>query len=157
MKYPIGIQSFEQIREEGYVYVDKTELVYRLVTLGKIYFLSRPRRFGKSLLMSTLKNYFLGRKELFTGLAIDRLARLRIGLTRMFRTGRLNTVSNKAGEVLATASRGCLVKPTGVPGAGALCLSMSMTSRYSTFSTRGGASRRQAAKCACLRTCTVKC
>ncbi len=73
MKYPIGIQSFEQIREEGYVYVDKTELVYRLVTLGKIYFLSRPRRFGKSLLMSTLKNYFLGRKELFTGLAIDRL------------------------------------------------------------------------------------
>ena len=73
MKYPIGIQSFDQIIEDGYVYVDKTALVYRLVTEGKIYFLSRPRRFGKSLLLSTLKNYFLGRKELFKGLAIDAL------------------------------------------------------------------------------------
>lgn len=73
MKYPIGIQSFEQLIEDGYVYVDKTELLYRLVTTGKIYFLSRPRRFGKSLLVSTLKNYFSGRKELFKGLAIDRL------------------------------------------------------------------------------------
>lgn len=73
MKYPIGIQSFEQIREEGYVYVDKTALIYDLVTKGKIYFLSRPRRFGKSLLVSTLENYFLGRKELFRGLAIDSL------------------------------------------------------------------------------------
>lgn len=63
LKYPIGIQSFEQIREDGYVYVDKTDLVYRLLTTGKIYFLSRPRRFGKSLLVSTLKNYFLGRKS----------------------------------------------------------------------------------------------
>ena len=73
MKYPIGIQSFEQIREDGFVYVDKTALVYDLVTMGKIYFLSRPRRFGKSLLISTLENYFLGRKELFQGLAIDSL------------------------------------------------------------------------------------
>lgn len=73
MKYPIGIQSFDQIVEDGYVYVDKTDLIYSLVKGGKIYFLSRPRRFGKSLLMSTLKNYFLGRKELFRGLAIDRL------------------------------------------------------------------------------------
>lgn len=73
MKYPIGIQDFEQIRQEGYVYVDKTSLVYDLVTKGKIYFLSRPRRFGKSLLVSTLENYFLGRKELFRGLAIDSL------------------------------------------------------------------------------------
>ena len=73
MKYPIGIQSFEQIREDGYVYVDKTSLVYDLVKNGKIYFLSRPRRFGKSLLVSTLENYFLGRKELFEGLAIDSL------------------------------------------------------------------------------------
>ena len=64
MKYPIGIQSFDQIREEGYVYVDKTALVYDLVTNGKIYFLGRPRRFGKSLLVSTLENYFLGKKEL---------------------------------------------------------------------------------------------
>ena len=73
MKYPIGIQSFDQIREEGYVYVDKTALVYDLVTNGTIYFLCRPRRFGKSLLVSTLENYFLGKKELFKGLAIDSL------------------------------------------------------------------------------------
>ena len=73
MKYPIGIQSFEQIIKDGYVYVDKTALIYDLVTRGKIYFLSRPRRFGKSLLMSTLENYFLGRRELFEGLAISSL------------------------------------------------------------------------------------
>ena len=73
MKYPIGIQSFDQLIEDGYVYVDKTDLVYSLATEGKIYFLSRPRRFGKSLLVSTLKNYFLGRKELFKGLKIDAL------------------------------------------------------------------------------------
>ena len=71
MKYPIGIQSFERIREDGYVYVDKTALIYELVSKGTIYFLSRPRRFGKSLLISTLENYFLGRKELFHGLAIE--------------------------------------------------------------------------------------
>src|SRR5574344_784152 len=73
MKYPIGIQSFERIREDGYVYVDKTALIYDLVSKGTIYFLSRPRRFGKSLLVSTLENYFLGRKELFHGLAIEKL------------------------------------------------------------------------------------
>ena len=73
MKYPIGIQNFEQIREDGYVYLDKTALVYDLVTNGKIYFLCRPRRFGKSLLVSTLKCYFEGKKELFKGLAIDGL------------------------------------------------------------------------------------
>ena len=73
MKYPIGIQSFDQIIEDGYVYVDKTALVYDLAHEGKIYFLSRPRRFGKSLLVSTLENYFLGRKELFRGLAIEGL------------------------------------------------------------------------------------
>ena len=73
MKYPIGIQSFDKIIEDGYVYVDKTDLIYSLVSDGSIYFLSRPRRFGKSLLVSTLKNYFLGRKELFKGLAIDKL------------------------------------------------------------------------------------
>ena len=70
MKYPIGIQSFNQIREDGYVYVDKTALVYDLVKNGKVYFLSRPRRFGKSLLVSTLECYFRGQKELFDGLAI---------------------------------------------------------------------------------------
>ena len=73
MKFPIGIQSFEDIITDGYVYVDKTAYVYSLTHEGKIYFLSRPRRFGKSLLVSTLKNYFLGRKELFKGLAIDKL------------------------------------------------------------------------------------
>ena len=72
-KYPIGIQDFEKIRKEDYLYVDKTTLIYRLVTEGAVYFLSRPRRFGKSLLVSTLKNYFQGRKELFKGLAIDSL------------------------------------------------------------------------------------
>ena len=73
MKYPIGIQSFDQIIEDGYLYIDKTDIVYRLTHEGKIYFLSRPRRFGKSLLVSTLKNYYLGRKELFKGLKIDSL------------------------------------------------------------------------------------
>ena len=73
MKYPIGIQTFETIREDGYVYVDKTALVYRLAHEGQVYFLSRPRRFGKSLLLSTLKSYFLGKKELLKGLAIEQL------------------------------------------------------------------------------------
>ena len=71
--YPIGIQSFEEIRNGGYVYVDKTALAYRLATTGKYYFLSRPRRFGKSLLVSTLEAYFQGRKELFGGLALEHL------------------------------------------------------------------------------------
>ena len=69
MKYPIGIQSFETLRRDGYVYVDKTDLVYKLAQ-GHIYFLARPRRFGKSLLLSTLKAYFEGRKDLFQGLKI---------------------------------------------------------------------------------------
>ena len=73
MKYPIGIQSFDQLREDGFVYVDKTALVYDLAQNGKIYFLSRPRRFGKSLLISTLKHYFLGHKEMFQGLAMEQL------------------------------------------------------------------------------------
>ena len=65
MKYPIGVQSFDKLREDGYVYVDKTDLIYKLVHGGTIYFLSRPRRFGKSLLISTLENYFLGRRDLW--------------------------------------------------------------------------------------------
>lgn len=73
MKYPIGIQSFDRIIEDGFVYVDKTDMLYSLVKEGSIYFLSRPRRFGKSLLLSTLKNYFLGRKELFKGLKMEAL------------------------------------------------------------------------------------
>mgnify|MGYP001094440703 CR=1 FL=1 len=71
--YPIGIQNFEKIRKEGYAYVDKTALIYRLVKKGSYYFLSRPRRFGKSLLISTLDAYFRGEKELFKGLAIEKL------------------------------------------------------------------------------------
>ena len=70
MLYPIGIQSFETIRKGGYVYVDKTEHIWRLATTGQCYFLSRPRRFGKSLLVSTLEAYFSGKKELFDGLKI---------------------------------------------------------------------------------------
>ncbi len=70
---PIGIQNFEKIRNDGYLYVDKTEFVYRLATTGSYYFLSRPRRFGKSLLISTLHAYFEGKRELFDGLAVSRL------------------------------------------------------------------------------------
>lgn len=71
--YPVGIQNFEEIIKGNYSYVDKTELVYKLVSTGKYYFLSRPRRFGKSLLISTLEAYFLGKKELFKGLAMENL------------------------------------------------------------------------------------
>lgn len=70
--YPVGIQDFEKLRAKGAVYVDKTRLVYRLVQKDYI-FLSRPRRFGKSLLSSTLKYYFQGRKDLFRGLAIEEM------------------------------------------------------------------------------------
>ena len=73
MLYPIGIQNFEKIRKEGYTYVDKTALIHRLVTTGTYYFLSRPRRFGKSLLVSTMEAYFKGKKELFEGLAMEQL------------------------------------------------------------------------------------
>ncbi|MBQ9003494.1 MAG: ATP-binding protein [Eggerthellaceae bacterium] len=72
-KLPIGIQSFEKIRRDGFVYVDKTTYVWKLAHEGVPYFLSRPRRFGKSLLVSTLKAYFEGRRELFEGLDIERL------------------------------------------------------------------------------------
>ena len=73
MLYPIGIQNFESLRNGGYVYIDKTDKIYELVSTGKYYFLSRPRRFGKSLLVSTLEAYLQGKKELFKGLAIESL------------------------------------------------------------------------------------
>ena len=73
MNYPIGIQTFANIREADFAYVDKTAFVYKMASQGKCYFLSRPRRFGKSLLLSTLKSYFQGKKELFEGLAISKL------------------------------------------------------------------------------------
>lgn len=73
-RYPAGVQDFEEIRTGGFVYVDKTRYIYDLAhTQGNALFLSRPRRFGKSLLCSTLKYYFQGRRDLFQGLALDRL------------------------------------------------------------------------------------
>lgn len=71
-KFPIGIQNFESLRRENYLYVDKSELIYLLANSGKPCFLARPHRFGKSLLISTLDAYFSGKKELFEGLAINR-------------------------------------------------------------------------------------
>ena len=71
--YPIGIQNFEKIRKGGYCYIDKTAWIYQMVKTGSYYFLSRPRRFGKSLLLSTLEAYFQGKKKLFEGLAIEKL------------------------------------------------------------------------------------
>lgn len=71
--YPIGIQNFESLRQDGYFYIDKTALMYQMVKTGSYYFLSRPRRFGKSLLISTMEAYFQGKKELFAGLAVERL------------------------------------------------------------------------------------
>ena len=73
MKYPIGIQNFDHIIEDDYVYVDKTDIIYSLVKDGDICFLCYPHSFGKSLLVSILKNYYLGRKELYKGLKIDGL------------------------------------------------------------------------------------
>ena len=73
MIYPIGIQNFEKIRMEDFLYVDKTAEIYKLAKEGRYYFLSRPRRFGKSLLVSTMEAYFSGRKELFSGLAVEKM------------------------------------------------------------------------------------
>lgn len=73
MRFPIGIQNFRTLREDGYLYIDKTELIYKLVNTGCYYLLSRPRRFGKSLLVSTLEAYFQGKKEQFKGLVMERL------------------------------------------------------------------------------------
>lgn len=70
-KFPIGIQNFSRIRSEGFLYIDKTQVIHRMITQGVAYFLSRPRRFGKSLLISTLEALFLGKKELFSKLWID--------------------------------------------------------------------------------------
>ena len=72
---PVGIQTFDKLIEEGYLYVDKTAFLYKMVHISNYVFLSRPRRFGKSLLVSTLQSYFEGRKELFKGLAIEQLER----------------------------------------------------------------------------------
>ena len=71
--YPVGVQNFEGLIHDGYVYVDKTAQIYELFNTNKYYFLSRPRRFGKSLLLSTLEAYAQGKKELFKGLALEKL------------------------------------------------------------------------------------
>ena len=73
MIYSIGLQNFESLINDGYMYVDKTALVYQMATTGRYYFLSRPRRFGKSLLLSMLEAYLSGLKELLKGMAIDKL------------------------------------------------------------------------------------
>ena len=73
-KLPVGIQSFEKIRKDGYLYVDKTDIIWQLANRNKTYnYLSRPRRFGKSVLVDTLEAYFMGKKELFEGLKIMQL------------------------------------------------------------------------------------
>ena len=71
-KLPIGRQSFSNIRNGGFIYVDKTQYAYQLILQNQVYFLSRPRRFGKSLFLSTLEAYFLGKRELFQGLYLER-------------------------------------------------------------------------------------
>ena len=72
-KLPLGIQGFQKLREENFLYVDKTEYIFQLVHDNVPFFLSRPRRFGKSLLLNTLKAYWEGKKDLFSGLAIEKL------------------------------------------------------------------------------------
>lgn len=74
VKYPVGVQTFESLRNDGFLYIDKTALIYKMISTGRYYFFSRPRRFGKSLLISTLKAYFQGKKELFKGLKIEQMA-----------------------------------------------------------------------------------
>jgi len=72
-KFPIGIQNFESLRREGYAYVDKTAMVWRVANMGRYYFMSRPRRFGKSLFLSTLQAYLEGKRNLFKGLAVEQM------------------------------------------------------------------------------------
>ena len=91
--YPIGIQNFEKLRSSGYFYIDKTELIYRVVKTGSYYFLSRPRRFGKSLLISTLEAYFQGKKELFESrmrAAVSNSSRSEASSIRSFRVLRMS-------------------------------------------------------------------
>ena len=94
MKYPIGMQSFDQIINGGFVYVDKTDLVYKLAQ-GHVCFLGRPRRFGKSLLVSTLENYFLGRSQFFIREGDDRW---------LERSGRMNLLMRSTFFILSYIS-----------------------------------------------------
>lgn len=83
LKYPVGVETFQKIIEENFIYVDKTEIIYKLANFGKYIFLSRPRRFGKSLTLSTLEAYFEGHKKLFEGLSV----RLLPNMTARFSPG----------------------------------------------------------------------
>ena len=102
--YPIGIQNFESLRRDGYLYIDKTALIFQLANTGRYYFLSRPRRFGKSLLLSTIEAYLQGKKELFKGLAIEELEKewieypilhLDLNAERYSDTGSLGSILNR--------------------------------------------------------------
>ncbi|MDY6322486.1 MAG: AAA family ATPase [Succinivibrio sp.] len=111
IRYPLGIQTFEEIRTERYLYVDKTACVYELVNRSKYAFFTRPRRFGKSLLVSTLDAYFSGKKQLFEGLAIARAERqweaypvLRFSLASVIR-GTVADLNAQLGRQLGEAER----------------------------------------------------
>ena len=106
--YPIGIQNFEKIRKGGYCYIDKTALIYQMVKTGSYYFLSRPRRFGKSLLLSTLEAYFQGKKELFKGLAIEKLEKdwIKYPILHLDLNAEKYTTPEALDQVLESALRG---------------------------------------------------
>ena len=106
--YPIGIQNFEKIRKDGYFYIDKTALIYQLVKTGSYYFLSRPRRFGKSLLLSTLEAYFQGKKELFDGLAMEKLEKdwIKYPILHLDLNAEKYTAPEALDQVLESALRG---------------------------------------------------
>ena len=106
--YPIVIQNFEKIRKDGYFYIDKTALIYQLVKTGSYYFLSRPRRFGKSLLLSTLEAYFQGKKELFDGLAMEKLEKdwIKYPILHLDLNAEKYTAPEALDQVLESALRG---------------------------------------------------
>lgn len=96
-KYPIGVESFDRIIKENFIYIDKTEIIHRLIESGKYFFLSRPRRFGKSLMLSTIEAYFEGRRELFDGLWIDRATGVEWTPRPVFRLNFVDTESSLFG------------------------------------------------------------
>jgi hypothetical protein len=121
-KYPIGVQSFEELRQRNMVYVDKTALIYNLVDTSTYVFLSRPRRFGKSLLTSTLHYYLAGRKDLFTGLAIEKLEKdwiqypvLHIDLSPAKRDNAID-LRSKLNDILNEQDQKMQLQTSGTPG-----------------------------------------
>jgi hypothetical protein len=122
VKYPVGYQNFKEIREGNFLYVDKTDLIYKLVKYSKYTFLSRPRRFGKSLLTSTLHYYFEGRKDLFTGLAMEHLEKdwiqypvLHLDLSPAKKTSS-EALSSKLHEILDEQQKIMQLEVSGSPG-----------------------------------------